>query len=133
MKIVSLKRRIRRAPVLWIAALVVACSTGTALAAASGPQLAGTWSGKYGGAFSGSFTLHWKQTESRLVGTIKLSNPPGTYGITGSVRGSAIKFGAVAVGATYTGSVSGKSMSGKYKTPQGGGSWSARKTSSKTS
>jgi hypothetical protein len=45
------------------------------------------------------------------------------------VQGSAIRFGAVGAGATYTGSVSGKSMSGRYKTPQGGGPWSAHKTS----
>ncbi len=91
--------------------------------------LAGTWSGRYSGAFSGTFTLHWTQTRSSLHGSITLSNPRGKYGISGSVRGSAIKFGAVGVGATYTGSVSGKSMSGTYKTPQGGGRWSAHKTS----
>jgi hypothetical protein len=39
------------------------------------------------------------------------------------------RFGAVAAGTTYTGAVSGKSMSGSYKTPQGGGKWSALKTS----
>jgi hypothetical protein len=91
--------------------------------------LAGTWSGRYSGAFSGTFTLHWTQTRSSLHGSITLSNPRGKYGISGSVRGSAIKFGAVGVGATYTGSVSGKSMSGTYKSPQGGGRWSAHKTS----
>jgi hypothetical protein len=45
------------------------------------------------------------------------------------VRGSAITFGAVGAGATYTGSVNGTSMSGRYKSPQGGGAWSAHKTS----
>ena len=45
-----------------------------------------------------------------------LSNPRGTYPINGSVKGSAIMFGAVGAGATYTGSVSGTSMSGRYKT-----------------
>jgi len=45
------------------------------------------------------------------------------------VHGSGIKFGAVDFGATYTGSVSGKSMSGSYRSPQGGGTWSAHKTS----
>lgn len=93
------------------------------------PKLAGTWSGRYGGAFSGTFTLHWKQSGSQLHGSIALSNPPGKYAISGKVHGKAISFGAVDVGATYTGSVSGKSMSGGYKSPQGGGTWSARKTS----
>jgi hypothetical protein len=65
----------------------------------------------------------------RLSGSIALSNPSGKYGISGSVHGSAITFGAVGAGATYTGSVSGKSMSGSYKSPQGGGKWSAHKTS----
>ena len=115
---------------LW-AALLALCWGGAATAAeaSSATPLAGTWSGKYSGAFSGTFTLHWKQSGSRLSGTIALSYPRGTYGITGSVRGSAITFGAVGAGATYTGSVSGKSMSGRYKTPQGGGAWSAHKTS----
>ena len=92
-------------------------------------SLAGTWSGRYNGAFTGTFTLHWTQTKSKLHGTIALSNPQGTYGINGSVNGSAISFGAVGAGATYTGSVSGKSMSGSYKSPRGGGKWSAHKTS----
>ena len=127
-------------PVLWVAALLAICCSGTAIAAVSSSKhyakrkphstpLAGTWSGRYNGAFSGTFRLHWKQSGSRLSGSIALSNPGGTYGISGSVHGSAIKFGAVGAGATYTGSVSGKSMSGSYKSPQGGGTWSAHKTS----
>jgi hypothetical protein len=100
-------------------------------------SLAGTWSGKYSGAFSGTFTLHWTQSGSELTGTITLSgtggkygNSSGKYGVSGSVHGSAITFGAVGAGATYTGSVSGTtSMSGNYTTPVGGGSWSAEKTS----
>jgi hypothetical protein len=133
------RRRITAAvSTIWLAGLLVVCGVGTAVAAvdssrshSSGATLAGKWSGKYSGAFSGTFTLHWKQTGSKLTGSITLSNPKGTYGITGSVRGSAIKFGAVGAGATYTGSLSksGKSMSGSYKSPQGGGSWSARKLS----
>jgi hypothetical protein len=122
------------------AAVLVAISSGTALAAvgssklhASTPHrglvLAGTWSGRYGGAYSGTFRLKWTQTGSRLRGSITLSKPHGTYSVTGSVHGTAIKFGAVSVGATYTGSVSGKKMSGRYKTPGGGGSWSAHKSS----
>jgi hypothetical protein len=89
--------------------------------------LAGTWSGKYGGAFSGTFQIHWKG--SKLIGSIALSNPRGTYNSTGSVHGGGIKFGAVSAGAAYTGSVSDKSMSGAYRSPQGGGPWSAHKTS----
>jgi hypothetical protein len=108
--------------------LATACFAASAVAA-SRPSLAGTWSGSYSGAFTGTFTLHWKLVKSRLVGRINLSNPPGNYGITGGVRGSAIHFGVVGAGATYTGSVSGTSMSGRYKTPQGGGSWSAHKGS----
>jgi hypothetical protein len=122
----------RKAAVLLSAlsavALLAVCG-GTASAATSTGHLAGTWSGSYGGAFAGTFTLHWTQAGSRLSGSIVLSNPHGKYGITGSVRGTAIKFGAVGAGATYTGSVSGKSMSGKYRSPQGGGTWSAHKTS----
>jgi hypothetical protein len=91
-------------------------------------SLAGTWSGQYGGAFSGTFTLHWTQSSSTLSGTIKLSYPNGSYSCTGSVHDGAITFGVVGAGATYTGAVSGTSMSGSYKTPKGGGSWSAHKT-----
>jgi hypothetical protein len=123
-------------PVLSVTALLaVFCigTTATAVAsssrAARGASLAGTWSGHYSGAVSGTFKLHWTQSNSKLSGTIKLSRPSGTYGISGSVRGKAIKFGAVGVGATYTGKVSGKSMSGTWKSPSGGGTWSARKTS----
>ena len=125
--------------VLWVAGFLAICSGGpAAIAAVSSSKadaakphskLAGTWSGRYSGAFSGTFTLRWTQSGSRLRGSIVLSNPGGRYGITGSVHGRAIKFGAVGAGATYTGSVSGKSMSGSYKTPQGGGKWSARKKS----
>lgn len=95
----------------------------------SSSGLSGTWSGHYGGNFSGSFTLKWTQSGSKLAGTIKLSNPPGTSDINGSVSGSSIKFGTVGSEAiTYSGSVSGKSMSGSYHTPQGGGPWSANKS-----
>jgi hypothetical protein len=89
--------------------------------------LTGTWLGQYSGGYSGTFTLRWKQTGSKLIGTITLSSPSGTYKIGGSVRAGAIKFGAVAVGATYTGTVSGTSMSGTYKAAPQGGSWSAKK------
>ena len=92
-------------------------------------HLAGTWSGKYSGGYTGRFTIHWTQKGSKLTGTIKLSSPPGTFNINGSVHGSAIKFGAVGAGATYTGKVTGKSMKGSYNSPKGGGTWSAHKTS----
>jgi hypothetical protein len=117
----------------WIAALValVCCA---ALAAASShaatqSRLAGKWKGHYGGAVSGRFTLHWRQAGSQLRGTITLSRPSGTYGISGSVTRGKIKFGAVSVGAKYKGHVSGNSMSGTWTSPQGGGSWSATKSS----
>ena len=133
MRIAPLRRRsplvIR---VLWVAVLLaISCTGTTAIAAVSSskPHLAGTWSGKYSGAYSGTVTLHWTQSKSKLTGSIALSNPHGTYGINGSVQGSSITFGAVGAGATYTGSVSGKSMSGRYKSPGGGGTWSAHKTS----
>ena len=124
------------ASVLSVAAVVALCTTAIAAAGSSKAKrpihrastLAGAWSGRYGGAFSGTFVLHWKQTGAILTGTIVLSNPNGTYGISGSVHNGAIKFGAVDVGAKYTGTVSGKSMSGSYTSPQGGGSWSAHKT-----
>jgi hypothetical protein len=126
------RRRVSRLiPVLSVAVFVAICFSATAIAAvsASRPHLAGTWSGKYSGAYSGTFTLRWTQSRSRLSGSIALTNPRGKYPISGSVRGSAITFGAVGAGATYTGSVSGRSMSGRYKTAQGGGPWSAHKTS----
>ncbi len=137
MHVHPLRRRTVVIPALCVAALLAVSSGTTAIAATtskdthhrSSPSLAGTWSGHYSGAFSGTFTLHWKQSGSRLSGSITLSSPSGKYGITGSVHGSAIQFGAVGAGATYTGSVSGKSMSGSYKSPQGGGTWSAHKTS----
>src|SRR5579871_6710597 len=110
-----------------IAALLVLACFGAALPATS--PLAGKWTGSYGGAVSGHFTIHWRQTGSRLHGSITLSNPSGTYGIGGSVRSGKIKFGAVSVGATYKGKVRGTSMSGTWTSPQGGGSWSASKAS----
>lgn len=132
MRISRLGRRFQLlARVLSVAGVLALCVGGAAIAAtgASNPHLAGTWSGKYSGAFAGTFTLHWKLSGSKLSGSIVLSKPHGTYSINGSVHGSTIKFGAVGAGATYTGSVSGNSMSGRYKSPQGGGKWSAHKTS----
>jgi hypothetical protein len=140
MHVHPLGRRVPRViPVVWLAVLLAIICTGSAIAAVrtSKPpaknhpkptSLAGTWKGQYSGAFSGTFTLHWTEKKSLLTGSITLSSPSGKYGISGSVHGSAIKFGAVGVGATYTGKVSGKSMKGTYNSPKGGGTWSANKT-----
>jgi len=131
-----LRRVTPRLPALWIAALLALACCGTALAAASvssshatASNLAGKWKGHYSGAVSGHFTIHWRKTGSLLHGTITLSNPQGKYGISGSVRSGKIKFGAVSVGAKYKGKVRGTSMSGTWTSPQGGGSWSATKSS----
>jgi hypothetical protein len=132
-KVQALRHRIPRSlPALWIAALLALTCCGTALAVASShaatrSNLAGKWKGNYGGAVSGHFTIHWKQTGLRLHGTITLSSPSGTYGIGGSVSKGKIKFGAVSVGAKYKGKVRGTSMSGTWTSPQGGGTWSATK------
>jgi hypothetical protein len=113
-------------------AIIVGQLATTAAAATNGRlaggSLTGTWSGTYSGAYHGTFTLHWTQSKSRLTGTIKLSSV-GRTNITGSVRGSTIRFGTVgnANAITYSGSVSGKSMSGTYKTGGAGGTWSAHK------
>jgi hypothetical protein len=118
--------------VLLGAAALLACwgvaGSGASVAVSKRPHLAGTWSGKYSGAYSGSFRLHWTQTGSNLKGSITLSEPHGTYTVTGRTQGASISFGAVGAGATYTGSVSGSSMSGHYRTPQGGGAWHAHRS-----
>jgi hypothetical protein len=91
--------------------------------------LSGTWTGKYGGTFSGTFTLNWVQTGSKLHGKITLSTS-GTVPVNGTVDGDAIKFGTVgSTAVTYTGTSSGTSMSGSYDTASGGGTWSAQKAS----
>ncbi|HEY7398411.1 MAG TPA: hypothetical protein VH538_08925 [Gaiellaceae bacterium] len=135
------RRRPSAASVLVLAGLLAVClGATTALAAVNGPQtpakkkpphvaLAGTWSGSYDGAYSGKFTLVWKQSGTRLGGSITLSNPRGKYGISGSVTRGGIKFGVVGVGAKYTGKQSGSTMSGHYTSPGGAGTWSAHKTS----
>jgi len=132
-------RRIpQRLPALWIAALLALACCGTALAAATASSshaatqstLAGKWKGQYGGAVSGHFTIHWKQTGTTLHGTIKLSSPSGKYAIDGGVRGKKIKFGALTVGAKYKGVLHGSTkMSGTWTSGNGGGSWSAHKVS----
>jgi hypothetical protein len=122
-----------RSRILCILALLAVCTTCATAAASSSPlKLGGRWSGSYNGAFSGTFKLTWKETGPRLTGSITLSNPKGTYDISGSVHGKAITFGAVGVGATYTGPATSTKMSGRYKSPQGGGGWSAYKCKSRT-
>jgi len=112
---------------LGVAALLALCTSATAARSPRPLLLGGTWDGQYSGTFSGTFTIHWRQVRSQLRGTIALSRPKGTYGITGSVVKGRIRFGAVDVGATYSGSATHSSMGGSYTTPQGGGSWSATK------
>jgi len=117
------------AAVLTLGLLVGAGGVTAATTRSATPKLGGTWSGKYSGAVSGTFTLRWTQTAGRLRGTINLSNPHGQYGIDGTIVRGKIKFGAVRVGATYTGSASasGLKMSGTWASGRGGGSWSAHK------
>ena len=119
----------KRALALAVTGVLAVCCTAAALAATpTRSTLAGTWVGSYNGAFAGTFRFTWAQTGTKLHGSIHLSNPVGNYGISGLVgRNGAIQFGVVGAGATYKGTVSGTSMSGSYKSPQGGGSWSAHK------
>jgi hypothetical protein len=125
-------RTARALSLLSVLALLAVCWSSASGATAPKPTrtkvtLAGFWTGTYSGPYNGTFLIHWKQVRSKLTGTIKLSSPSGTYGITGKVQNGAISFGAVDAGATYTGTWKGKSMSGKYHTAAGDGSWSAHK------
>jgi hypothetical protein len=138
----SRRRRVPLAKIALSAALLGACLAAS-LAATSGSSaavvrkhrglpnpLSSKWSGQYGGKFQGTFALRWTQSGLKLKGTIKLSSFVGTLDVNGAVHKSKISFGTVGgPDITYTGTVSGKSMSGAYKTPVGGGSWSAQKTS----
>jgi hypothetical protein len=128
-----MRKRSTAAIVTGVVAVAIIAGQLAATAAATNPRLAGgsltgTWSGTYSGAYHGTFTLHWTQTNSRLTGTIKLSNV-GRTNITGTVRGSKISFGTVgnASAITYSGSVSGTSMSGTWKSGGAGGTWKAHK------
>ena len=121
---------------LSVAALLAVCVSSSATAGVTKSStkqhaitsIAGKWSGAYSGAFTGTFKLHWTKSGSKLTGSITLSNPAGTYHVTGSVNHGKIAFGAVGVGAAYTGTWNGKKMSGHYTSPKGGGAWSAHKT-----
>ena len=101
----------------------------SAPAAAAG-ALTGKWSGQYSGSYQGTFVLHWRQSGSKLGGTIAISNPPSTLAIHGSVTGGTIKFGTVgSLAITYTGTVSGSSMSGTYHVGNAsGGPWSSSRS-----
>lgn len=110
-----------------------AAATAAATAAAA-IGLSGTWSGQYSGAYQGTFTLHWRQSSSRLSGAITLSVPADTLSIHGTVDGGVIRFGSVgSMAVTYSGTVSGNSMSGSYQVHDGtvasSGSWSASRAS----
>jgi hypothetical protein len=103
-------------------------STPATTPASSG--VSGTWSGEYSGAYSGTFVLNWTQSGSSLNGKIKISAPPSTLKVNGTLAGSTIQFGTVgSLAITYSGSVSGSSMSGSYTVGGAtGGSWKANKT-----
>ncbi len=114
-----------------------ATTPATSAPATSAPAtgaLSGTWNGQYSGAYQGTFVLNWTQSGSNLSGTIKLSTPPNTLHIHGTVNGNSIRFGTVGSAAiTYSGTVSGNnSMSGTYQVQSGngtvGGPWSASKS-----
>ena len=113
------------------AAPAAAASTpASAAAAATSSGLSGTWHGQYGGAYTGTFVLHWHQSGSHLSGRIHISNPSRALPIHGTLSGSSIRFGTVGSQAiTYTGTVSGGSMSGNWGLgPTGqGGTWNASK------
>ena len=123
-----------RFALLTVLAVALFSATGAFAARSTSTGIAGVWSGKYSGAVSGTFTLHWSLVRSKLKGTIVLSNPHGSYGISGSVARNKINFGAVKVGAVYTGQVFGSKMSGTWKSRSRtgaiiGGTWSATKVS----
>lgn len=101
----------------------------TTSAAPAGVDLSGSWSGKYGGAYIGDFTLNWQQSGAKLSGNITLTTPPQTLPLNGTVTGNKISFGTVGSEAiTYSGTVSGNTMSGSYQIGGNpGGNWSANR------
>jgi hypothetical protein len=111
------------------AAAPAAATSTTTTASSAESSLSGQWKGQYGGAYNGTFVLHWQQSGSSLNGKITISSPLATLGVNGTLHGSSITFGTVgSLAITYTGTVSGESMSGTYRTPGGGGNWSASKS-----
>ena len=129
----------RRLPALWIAALLALACCGTALAATSThhhppkpkSKLAGKWKGTYSGAVSGHFTIHWTQTGRKLSGHDQALEPERQVRHRRQrAAHKKLKFGAVSVGAKYKGVWNGSTgMSGTWTSPQGGGNWSASKSS----
>ena len=110
---------------------VTATTTATPTTKSAGVDLSGVWAGKYSGAYTGTFVLDWKQTGSKLSGTIELSAPPTTLSLNGTITGTTIEFGTVgSAEITYSGTVSGDTMSGTYSVNGApGGDWSATKSS----
>jgi hypothetical protein len=108
-----------------------ATSTPAAAAAASSSSgLSGTWHGQYGGAYTGTFVLHWHQSGAGLSGRIHISNPSSALPVHGKLAGGSIRFGTVgSYRISYSGTVSGSSMSGHWQLngPGTGGNWSASK------
>jgi hypothetical protein len=115
-------------------------------------DLTGTWTGHDSGDYNGTLTIIWQQSgwkersrgvfHSNLGGSMKLSSPPGTLSIHGTVLTNcptppcnipdAIRFETVSGGPRiiYTGTLrhsaaGGPVLSGSYQTPTGRGSWSA--------
>jgi hypothetical protein len=112
------------------AAPASATSTPAAAAASSSSGLSGTWHGQYGGAYAGTFVLHWHQSGADLSGRIHISNPSSTLPVHGKLAGGSIRFGTVgSYRISYSGTVSGSSMSGHWQLngPGTGGNWSASK------
>ena len=109
---------------------VTATTTATPITKSAAVDLSGKWTGQYSGAYTGTFVLDWKQTGSKLSGTIVLTEPPTTLSLNGTVTGTTIEFGTVgSAEITYSGTVSGNTMSGKYSVNGSpGGDWKATKS-----
>ena len=106
----------------------VTSTPASSAAASSSSGLSGTWHGQYGGAYTGTFVLHWHQSGAGLSGRIHISNPSSTLPVHGKLAGGSIRFGTVgSYRISYTGTVSGSSMSGNWQLngPGTGGNWSA--------
>ena len=106
----------------------VTSTPASAAAASSSSGLSGTWHGQYGGAYAGTFVLHWHQSSADLSGRIHISNPSSTLPVHGKLAGGSIRFGTVgSYRISYSGTVSGSSMSGHWQLngPGTGGNWSA--------
>jgi hypothetical protein len=110
-------------------------------------NLTGTWSGHQTGAYNGTLSISWQESNwkqsgpgtshAQLQGTIKLPAPAGTESVSGTWHtecanppcngpGDPIAFRTVS-GAPilYTGSYNSGHMSGSYRAAKGHGSWNA--------